>query len=126
MAVVAGFILNAEGRAALRAAINEAQRRNARLVVVVHAIRGDDDQREAAIIEATELTNGANIAVELRATSGEDLAEELLQISTEVEADLIVIGLRRRSITGKLILGSNAQRILLDSATPVLAIKSNR
>ncbi len=126
MAVVAGFISNAEGRAALRAAINEAQRRNARLVVVVHAIRGDDDQREAAIIEATELTNGANIAVELRATSGEDLAEELLQISTEVEADLIVIGLRRRSITGKLILGSNAQRILLDSATPVLAIKSNR
>lgn len=93
---------------------------------MVHAIRGDDDQREAAIIEATELTNGANIAVELRATSGEDLAEELLQISTEVEADLIVIGLRRRSITGKLILGSNAQRILLDSATPVLAIKSNR
>lgn len=126
MAVVAGFISNAEGRAALRAAINEALRRNARLVVVVHAPRGDDDQREAAIVEATELTNGADIAVELRATSGEDLAEELLQISTEVEADLIVIGLRRRSITGKLILGSNAQRILLDSATPVLAIKSNR
>ena len=50
--------------------------------------------------------------------------EDLIAVATELSAELIVIGLRRRTPVGKLILGSNAQRILLDAPCPVLAVKS--
>jgi nucleotide-binding universal stress UspA family protein len=55
---------------------------------------------------------------------GKDPAEDLIGVAEEVKADLIVIGLRRRSPVGKLILGSNAQRVLLDAGCPVLAVKA--
>jgi len=56
---------------------------------------------------------------------GQDPADDLIVVAEETDAELIVIGLRRRSPIGKLILGSNAQRVLLDSSCPVLAVKSD-
>lgn len=125
MAVVAGFILNHESRAALNAAVEEAQARQRRLIVVVHTPVGRDEQLDEAMNEARELTADAGLDVDVRANTSEDFAEGILAVVNEVSPVLIVIGLRRRSVTGKLILGSNAQRILLDSPTPVLAIKSS-
>jgi len=52
-----------------------------------------------------------------------DVADEVLRVADETDASLIVIGLRRRSPVGKLLLGSSAQRILLDADRPVLAVK---
>lgn len=126
MAVIAGFIANEEGRAALPVAVREAQRRESDLIVVVHAPSGEPEATQTALAEAAQLTHTVGINVELRELSGQDLADEILALATEIDPELIVIGLRRRSITGKLILGSNAQRILLDSKAPVLAVKSIR
>ena len=59
-----------------------------------------------------------------RLVRGVDPADDLIAVAEEVDADLIVIGLRRRSPVGKLIMGSNAQQILLDASCPVLAVKA--
>jgi nucleotide-binding universal stress UspA family protein len=57
---------------------------------------------------------------------GNEPAEDLIAVAEEEKAEFIVIGLRRRTPVGKLILGSNAQRILLDATCPVLAVKASR
>lgn len=128
MPVVAGFVPTAEGRAALDSAIEEATRRETSLVVVVHATRGSDAESiEAAVEEARERLESGDVAHEVRHVErGSDVADDLVQIAEDVAAELIVIGLRRRSPVGKLILGSNAQRILLDATCPVLAVKPVR
>jgi nucleotide-binding universal stress UspA family protein len=54
-----------------------------------------------------------------------DASDELVEIADRVKASLLVIGLRRRTPTGKLITGSQAQRILLDANCPVLAVKAH-
>ncbi|MET3719420.1 nucleotide-binding universal stress UspA family protein [Arthrobacter sp. UYEF21] len=53
-----------------------------------------------------------------------DLADEFLDVARQVDASLIVIGLRHRSQVGKYILGSHAQRILTQADRPVLAVKA--
>lgn len=128
-AVVVGYIPGAEGRAALDRGIVEARIRNARLVVV-NTTRGDSliDERylqadARAALEAELAT--LDVDSELRQVGdGEDVAENLEAVANDVDASLIVIGLRRRSAVGKLILGSAASRILLTVSHPVLTVKA--
>jgi nucleotide-binding universal stress UspA family protein len=130
-AIVVGYIPQAEGRAALRRAAQEAQLRGVRLVVVNSARGGRDFDAEDAVQSEAELDAvrkelaEAGIEAEVRQlVRGQDVAEDLIAIAEETSADFIVIGLRRRTPVGKLILGSNAQRILLDAPCPVLAVKA--
>ncbi len=51
-------------------------------------------------------------------------AEDLNAVVTEEGADMIVIGLRRRSRTGKLLMGSDAMEILLQADCPVVGVKA--
>ncbi len=52
---------------------------------------------------------------------GRDVAEELADAVAETGAEVLVVGLRRRTAVGRLLLGSAAQRILLTVECPVLA-----
>ena len=130
MTIVVGFVPTKEGRAALNRAVEEARARRARLVVI-NSNRGgrdfDDESSQAAEAELQRVTDelrGDGLALEVRQlVRGNEPAEDLISVANETDADLIVIGLRRRTPVGKLILGSNAQRILLDAPCAVLAVK---
>ena len=129
--IVVGYVAKPEGDAALHRAIDEAKLRNSKLVVV-NSHRGGDDfdgsaSREAdqAMEQVKKMLGEAGVEHEVRQlVRGFEPAEDLLGIAETSGAVLIVIGLRRRSPVGKLILGSNAQRILLDAQCPVLAVKA--
>ena len=125
--IVVGWTPNEYGEAALARGIEEARLRQGR-VVVVNATRGDalvderyadDDQLERL---ATEMA-GAGVEVDVRRSMGSDVGAQVLSVADDVSADLVVIGLRRRTPVGKLLMGSVAQRILLGAECAVLAVK---
>jgi nucleotide-binding universal stress UspA family protein len=129
-AVVVGYVPKPEGEAAVEQGIAEAKLRGAQLIVV-NSHRGGreyDDQTSARstseldALEAKLAASGLEYDVR-QLVRGLEPAEDLIGIAEDTGADLIVIGLRRRTPVGKLILGSNAQRILLDAPCPVLAVK---
>ena len=129
--IVVGYVPKAEGKAALRRAAEEARLRGAKLVVVNSHRGGREFDREDARDTEAQLQavrdelSEAQVEHEIRQlVRGMDPAEDLINVASEVGADFIVIGLRRRTPVGKLILGSNAQRILLDAPCPVLAVKA--
>lgn len=129
--IVVGYVPKPEGHAALRLAAEEAKLRGSSLVVV-NSHRGGREYADAEAVEGeTELErvgsqlSAAGIQHEVRQlVRGADPAEDLVAVAAEVSAEIIIIGLRRRSPVGKLILGSNAQRVLLDAPCPVLAVKA--
>jgi nucleotide-binding universal stress UspA family protein len=129
MTIVVGYVPTPEGEAALAAAITESRRREEPLHVV-NTARGDTlaDPRYASedtLEKVRAQLDEAGVVYEIQQlVRGHEASEELVETADRLNASLIVIGLRRRSPTGKLITGSQAQRILLDANVPVLAVKA--
>lgn len=131
MPIVVGYVPTPEGRAAVVRAAHEATLRHVDLIVVqpqppvVGAPEQASADEDEEVTQALAAAREAGVRHEAR-TAGEreELSDHLISVAEETAADFIVIGLRRRSKVGKLILGSNAQRILLDAGCPVLAVKA--
>jgi nucleotide-binding universal stress UspA family protein len=129
--IVVGYVPKPEGDVALERAIEEARLRGSTLVVV-NSHRGGRDYAGEESIKDDEVMAGVKSRLEesgvefdiRQLVRGLDPAEDLINVADNNKAELIVIGLRRRSPVGKLILGSNAQRILLDAHCAVLAVKA--
>ena len=129
MTIVVGYTPTSAGRAALNTAITEA-RKSDRPLVVVNTSRGDalDDPSFAQPadldwVRATLEEAGVPFTIR-QEVRGREAADELIGVLEEVEAELCVIGIRRRSAVGKMVLGSNAHRILMDSPSPVLTVRA--
>ena len=131
MAIVVGYVPTKEGRAALRRASEESLLRRTKLMVVNSSRDGRDfnpaeaRRFEAELLKVQGLLDEGGVEHEVRQlVRGNEPAEDLIEVADEIGADFIVIGLRRRTAVGKLILGSIAQRVLLDASCPVLAVKA--
>ncbi|TFV87346.1 universal stress protein [Blastococcus sp. CT_GayMR16] len=131
MTIVVGYVPTPEGEAALTAAISEARHRKEIVHVINRARSGDvtTDSRyasESDLDKIRALLDQSGVPYEIeQLVRGPEASEELVDAADRLGASMIVIGLRRRSPTGKLLFGSQAQQILLDANCPVLAVKAS-
>ncbi len=112
-------------RAALKRAAEECVLRGAKLVVISsHRGCKDFDADEAREFESElarvqAILDEKGLEHEVRQlVRGNDPAEDLISVAEEEKADFIVIGLRRRSPVGKLILGPTPSGSFSTRAVP--------
>jgi nucleotide-binding universal stress UspA family protein len=127
--IVVGYTPTPPGRAALVAAAGVAGERNQPLIVV-NSCRGDaladpGFATQADLDWARTTLEEAGVEFSIRQTvRGLEASEEVVTVVQEVGAELCVIGIRRRTAVGKMLMGSNAHRILMAAPCPVLAVKA--
>lgn len=127
MTIVVAYSPDRYGRAALAHGAAEATLRGEHLLVV-NDTRGDalvDDRfaHEEEVARVRDRLETLGLTAEVRQEVVRDVAEGVVKAATETGASLIVVGVRHRSPVGKALLGSVAQRVILDATCPVLAVK---
>lgn len=72
--------------------------------------------------EVTTQLDASGLAYEMY-TAGTDPVHRVINVAETVRADLVVIGMQKRSATMKLFIGSHARDILVDAPCPVVTVK---
>lgn len=128
MTIIVAYASDPQSRTALAFATSEAAVRGED-VVVVNSSRGaapvdrhladEDELRHIhAVLDAAEVTHRIE-----QPNRGQGAVEEVLAAIEDHDASMVVIGARKRTPVGKLILGSIAQQIILQAEVPVVTVK---
>ncbi len=126
MTVVVGYVRTDEGEAALAAA-TELLGAGERLVVVNKSEPSELEEfsAEQDADGLRDLLAGRGVDAEVISLYAGDEPADLIVSQAELnDARLIVIGLRRRSPVGKMLLGSTAQAVLFNAPCPVLSVRA--
>ena len=129
MTILLAYVSRPEGRAALDKAIEISKSRNEPMLIVNASPGGQ--QEDASLVPAFEVEQ---IEAELAAKGiqaefkqyvrGNNAVDEINDMVESRDISLLIIGLRRRTAVGKLLLGSVAQEILMTVSCPVLCVKA--
>ena len=115
---------------ALKVAVQHAKALDAKAFVITSMIGGtkdniDDNKRAESglkyaqgVLEKNGISCNTHLLVR-GLTSGEDI----LQFADENDINEIIIGIKKTSKVGKLVFGSTAQHVILESKCPVVTVK---
>lgn len=129
MTILVAYVPRPEGQAALEKGIEMAKSQNETLLVVNTSPGGSKENASFADVQdyerVEEILANCGLETELKQfVRGRTAVEEIDELVQTRRISMLVIGLRRRSAVGKLIMGSVAQELLLTVSCPVLAVKA--
>lgn len=130
MKILVGYNGSDPSRKAIDLSIEYAKAFKAEVLIVTSLYGGkitDGDETHYAEEEFEELqkrfeTEDIACTTELL-VRGLDPGEDIVKSAEESGVELIIIGVKRRSKTGKLLFGSIAQYVILKAKCPVLTVK---
>ena len=129
MTILVAYVPRPEGQAALDKGIEIATRNKEDLMVVNATPGGPAGEPSMANVQDVERVEKVLARSGINATfkqfvRGKSAIEEIQDMVDSLPVSLVIIGLRKRSPVGKLLLGSVAQEILLTVPCPVTAVKA--
>lgn len=129
MTILVAYVPRPEGQAALDKGIEIAKQTKENLIVVNASPGGKKEDPSFADVQdferVQEILANTGLKAELKQyVRGKNAVEEIEALVESLPVSLLIIGLRKRTAVGKLIMGSVAQELLLSVSCPVLAVKS--
>lgn len=115
------------GRAALDWAVGQAHRTGDALVII--NVAKPDPRLDTGFARGNHVQSiserlaGENVVYEIRQVMADNISQAVIFEAEQSQVHSIVLGIRRRSPVGKLLMGSIAQQILLDAPVPVVCVK---
>lgn len=130
MKILVGYDGSNAARDALKLAKHRAKASNAKIDIVTSMKGAKNNQHdelqqaELRLEYAKALLEEDSIACEPHLLiRGLSAGEDLVLFASDHRIDEIIVGLRRRSKLGKLLLGSTAQQVILHAPCPVITVK---
>ena len=130
MKILVGYDGTNSAKEALNLAKTHAKLFNASVDVVTSMQKGTEQQRDEieqaergleyakSLFEDSDITCNTHLLIR-----GLSAGEDLVEFATENQVDEIIVGVKRRSKVGKLLMGSTAQFVILQAECPVVSVK---
>lgn len=124
--ILLAYVPSATSEAALTYAVQEATRRDASLLVLASE-RAPDPRKARGVTDQRPLEERlaeTGLEYELRTVpKRDDPADDILDAIEHDDVILVVLGIRKRTPIGKILLGSTSQRVAIESPVPVVLVK---
>jgi len=128
------FLVGIDGsntsKEALQLAIKNAKAFDAELMAVTSMATGTPEENEeiraaeATLAETQTTAEDAGVQCSTHLLiRGNSAGEDIVAFAAESAVELIVVGIKRRSRVGKILMGSSAQFVILKAPCPVLTVK---
>ena len=124
--ILLAYVPSATSEAAFDFAVEEAERRDASLLVLASE-RAPDPRKARGVTDRRPLQERleeTGLGFELRTVpKRDDPADDILDAVEHDDVDLVILGIRKRTPIGKILLGSTSQRVAIESPVPVVMVK---